>query len=105
VVEASDVLLEVLDARDPLGSHSAHFEKYIGSLSTTKHIVLVLNKADLVPREAVRDWVATLSANYPTLAFKCAGTLDVPNATSQTTAVAGAASARADASCNGLRAG
>lgn len=68
---SSDILLEVLDARDPLGSRSPQLEHYVNSLNRNKRIVLVLNKIDLVPREVVREWIAFLSTDYPTVAFKC----------------------------------
>ena len=44
VVDAADVILEVLDARDPLGSRCQEMEDLILSSSTDKRLVLVLNK-------------------------------------------------------------
>ena len=44
VVDAADVILEVLDARDPLGSRCQEMEEHILSSSTDKRLVLVLNK-------------------------------------------------------------
>ena len=44
VVEASDVILEVLDARDPLGCRCPQVEKAVIQSGTNKKIVLVLNK-------------------------------------------------------------
>lgn len=44
VVEASDVVLEVLDARDPLGCRCLQVEEIILSSGTSKKIILVLNK-------------------------------------------------------------
>nr|AFK33979.1 unknown [Lotus japonicus] len=51
VIEASDVLLEVLDARDPLGTRCIDIEKMVMKMGPDKHLVLLLNKIDLVPRE------------------------------------------------------
>lgn len=42
VVEGADVVLEVLDARDPLGTRSPQLEQYV--LAKRKRLVLVLNK-------------------------------------------------------------
>lgn len=44
VIEASDVILEVLDARDPLGTRSVDMEKMVLSAGPDKHLVLLLNK-------------------------------------------------------------
>ncbi|KAK3608305.1 hypothetical protein CHS0354_030755 [Potamilus streckersoni] len=70
VVDASDVILEVLDARDPLGSRCVEMEQAILSASTNKRLVLILNKIDLVPRENVEAWLKHLKNEFPTLAFK-----------------------------------
>ncbi|KAI5648493.1 hypothetical protein M9H77_34498 [Catharanthus roseus] len=71
VIEASDVILEVLDARDPLGTRCVDMEKMVMRSGPEKHIVLLLNKIDLVPREAVEKWLKYLREELPTVAFKC----------------------------------
>ncbi|KAF8402069.1 hypothetical protein HHK36_013021 [Tetracentron sinense] len=71
VIEASDVILEVLDARDPLGTRCADMEKMVMRLGPDKHLVLLLNKIDLVPREAVEKWLKYLREELPAVAFKC----------------------------------
>ncbi|KAL0284219.1 UNVERIFIED_CONTAM: Guanine nucleotide-binding protein-like NSN1 [Sesamum angustifolium] len=71
VVEASDVILEVLDARDPLGTRCGDMEKMVMKSGADKHLVLLLNKIDLVPREAVEKWLKYLREELPTVAFKC----------------------------------
>lgn len=43
-MEASDVILEVLDARDPLGCRCPQVEQAVIQSGTNKKIVLVLNK-------------------------------------------------------------
>lgn len=70
VVDAADVVLEVLDARDPLGSRCAQMEEAIISSGANKRLVLVLNKIDLVPRENVEAWLTHLRNEFPTVAFK-----------------------------------
>lgn len=44
VVEVSDVILEVLDARDPLGTRCVDMEKMVLKSGPDKHLVLLLNK-------------------------------------------------------------
>jgi nuclear GTP-binding protein len=49
VIDSSDVVLHVLDARDPEGTRCRSVEKYIREEAPHKHLVFVLNKCDLVP--------------------------------------------------------
>jgi len=44
VIEASDVILEVLDARDPLGTRCIDMERMVLKAGADKHLVLLLNK-------------------------------------------------------------
>ncbi|GAC95729.1 GTPase, predicted [Pseudozyma hubeiensis SY62] len=68
VIDNADVLLEVLDARDPLGCRSFSTEQLL--LRSNKKIVLILNKIDLVPKSNVEAWLKYLRHDFPTLAFK-----------------------------------
>ncbi|KAF9428025.1 Guanine nucleotide-binding protein-like 3 [Podila epigama] len=70
VLENADVILEVLDARDPLGCRTKQIERLIMDAGTDKRIILVMNKIDLVPRENVESWLKYLRNEYPTIAFK-----------------------------------
>ncbi|XP_058678440.1 guanine nucleotide-binding protein-like 3-like protein [Ammospiza caudacuta] len=67
VLTASDVVLEVLDARDPQGCRSPRLE---GALRPQQRLVLVLNKIDLVPQDVVAAWLKHLRNEFPTVAFK-----------------------------------
>lgn len=69
VIDCSDVVIQVLDARDPMGTRSKHIERHLQKNAAHKHLVLLLNKCDLVPTWATRRWVQKLSKEYPTLAF------------------------------------
>ncbi|ODV77321.1 nucleolar GTP-binding protein 2 [Suhomyces tanzawaensis NRRL Y-17324] len=69
VIDSSDVVIHVLDARDPLGTRCESVEKYIRDECPHKHLIYVLNKCDLVPTWVAAAWVKHLSKNYPTLAF------------------------------------
>jgi hypothetical protein len=44
VVQSSDVLIEVLDARDPLGCRCLDVERFVRKIDPSKKIVLLLNK-------------------------------------------------------------
>ncbi|XP_049719236.1 guanine nucleotide-binding protein-like 3 [Elephas maximus indicus] len=69
VIEASDVVLEVLDARDPLGCRCPQVEEAIVQ-GGQKRLVLVLNKSDLVPRENLESWLSYLEKELPTVVFR-----------------------------------
>ncbi|KAL0262457.1 GTPase required for pre-60S ribosomal subunit nuclear export and maturation [Diplodia seriata] len=69
VIDSSDVVIHVLDARDPLGTRCRSVEKYIREEAPHKHLIFVLNKCDLVPTKVAAAWVRYLSKDYPTLAF------------------------------------
>ncbi|KAI8618275.1 P-loop containing nucleoside triphosphate hydrolase protein [Chytriomyces sp. MP71] len=70
VVEQADVILEVLDARDPMGCRPKQIEEMILNAGINKRIILILNKIDLVPRDVVEKWLKYLRNEFPTIAFK-----------------------------------
>lgn len=72
LISASDVLLYVLDARDPISSRSVSTEQDILSHHPDKRILLILNKADLVPAPVLNSWLATLRRSLPTIPFRSA---------------------------------
>uniref|UniRef100_A0AAY4E5C6 Nucleolar GTP-binding protein 2 n=1 Tax=Denticeps clupeoides TaxID=299321 RepID=A0AAY4E5C6_9TELE len=69
VIDSSDVIIQVLDARDPMGTRSKSIETYLKKEKPWKHLIFVLNKCDLIPTWVTKRWVALLSHDYPTLAF------------------------------------
>lgn len=70
VLEASDIILEVLDARDPLGCRNREVEAKVLGMSGEKKIILVLNKIDLVPQFVVERWLKYLRREFATVLFK-----------------------------------
>jgi len=70
VVSAADVVLEVVDARDPLGTRCKQVMESAQELG--KKLVVVLNKTDLVPAEIVRDWLSYFRGRLgtPAVPFK-----------------------------------
>lgn len=69
VIDSSDVLLQIIDARDPMGTRCPHIEKYLRTEKPHKQLMFILNKVDLVPNWVSQKWVAVLSKDYPTVAF------------------------------------
>ncbi|KAF9927134.1 GTPase required for pre-60S ribosomal subunit nuclear export and maturation [Linnemannia zychae] len=69
VIDSSDVIIHVLDARDPMGTRCSNVEHHIKKEARHKQLIFVLNKCDLVPTWVTAKWVKTLSKEYPTLAF------------------------------------
>ncbi|KAJ3202742.1 GTPase required for pre-60S ribosomal subunit nuclear export and maturation [Clydaea vesicula] len=69
VIDSSDIILHVLDARDPLGTRCKNVENYIKKEASHKHLIFVINKCDLVPTWVTAKWVKYLSQFHPTLAF------------------------------------
>ncbi|PWZ58046.1 Nuclear/nucleolar GTPase 2 [Zea mays] len=69
VIDSSDVVVQVLDARDPMGTRCYHLERHLKENCKHKHLVFLLNKCDLIPAWATKGWLRTLSKDYPTLAF------------------------------------
>jgi nuclear GTP-binding protein len=71
VLDKADVILEVVDARDPMGCRCIEIEKRIQGLAdNSKKLVLVINKIDLIPPDVAQKWVSFFRREYPTVAFK-----------------------------------
>lgn len=70
VLDSSDVIVMVLDARDPEGTRCKHVEEHLKRNCPFKHLVYVLNKVDLVPTSVTRAWIKQLSSTCPTIAFR-----------------------------------
>lgn len=69
VVDCSDVVLHVIDARNVPGTRCTMIEKHIRDNASHKHLVFVLNKIDLVPSWVAKRWMGELAAVRPTIAF------------------------------------
>uniref|UniRef100_A0A0K0D9N5 Nucleolar GTP-binding protein 2 n=1 Tax=Angiostrongylus cantonensis TaxID=6313 RepID=A0A0K0D9N5_ANGCA len=69
VLDSSDVVVQVIDARDPFGTRCRHVEAFLRKEKPHKHLVTVINKVDLVPTWVTRKWIEELSKEMPTIAF------------------------------------
>lgn len=56
VIEKSDVVVQILDARNPLFYKSEDLEAYVHELDTQKQFILLLNKADFLTEEQRTVW-------------------------------------------------
>ncbi|KAL2158516.1 hypothetical protein VTH06DRAFT_4283 [Thermothelomyces fergusii] len=79
VVEQADVVLYVLDARDPEGTRSRDVERSVmAAAGGGKRLILILNKVDLIPPPVLRGWLAHLRRFFPTLPLRASN--PAPNA-------------------------
>ncbi|XP_041747553.2 guanine nucleotide-binding protein-like 3 [Coregonus clupeaformis] len=70
VIDASDIIVEILDARDPLGCRCPQLEQAVLKREGNKKLLFLLNKIDLVPKENVEKWLQCLQLEFPTVVFK-----------------------------------
>ncbi|TKY48698.1 GTPase LSG1-2 [Spatholobus suberectus] len=63
VVERSDLLVMVVDSRDPLFYRCPDLEAYARDVDKHKHTLLLVNKADLLPTSAREKWVEYFCAH------------------------------------------
>ncbi len=71
VLSSSDILVYVLDARDPNGTRSRDIEREITAADAgSKRLILILNKIDLVPPPVLKAWLIYLRRYFPTLPLR-----------------------------------
>lgn len=69
VVDHADVILYVLDARDPELTRSRKVEQAVLQ-NPGKRLILILNKVDLIPTEVLTQWLNVLKSSFPTIPVK-----------------------------------
>lgn len=65
VICEADIVLEILDSRDPESFRNKKVEEIAAKQG--KILILVINKSDLVPRDILEKWKRKLSREYPTV--------------------------------------
>jgi nuclear GTP-binding protein len=64
VLDSSDVVIQVLDSRDPDGTRSKYIEEHLKKNAPHKHMIFLLNKVDLIPTwvtvQFQRTWLTSL---------------------------------------------
>ncbi|KAG7101650.1 Nuclear GTP-binding protein NUG1 like [Verticillium longisporum] len=79
VVEQADVILYVLDARDPEGTRSRDVERAVmAAAAGGKRLILVINKIDLIPAKTLKAWLTHLRRFFPTMPLRASN--PAPNA-------------------------
>ncbi|CCG81874.1 putative Ribosome biogenesis GTPase Lsg1 [Taphrina deformans PYCC 5710] len=58
VIERSDLIVQIVDARDPLLFRSTDLESYVKEIDSRKRNLLLVNKADLMTERQRRSWAA-----------------------------------------------
>lgn len=71
VLSSADIILYVLDARDPNGTRSREVERQIMAADGgSKRLILILNKIDLVPPPVLKAWLVHLRRSFPALPLR-----------------------------------
>ncbi|ODV92282.1 hypothetical protein CANCADRAFT_42894 [Tortispora caseinolytica NRRL Y-17796] len=82
VVDSSDVILYILDARDPLATRSKQVEQAVLA-NPNKRLIYILNKVDLVPEPLLNKWLEYLRTMFPTIPFRAAHSTAAVNSKAQ----------------------
>ncbi|XP_016998666.2 large subunit GTPase 1 homolog [Drosophila takahashii] len=69
VVERSDVVVQIVDARNPLLFRSLDLESYVKEVEPTKMNMILVNKSDLLTEEQRRHWAEYFDAEGIRTAF------------------------------------
>lgn len=69
VIERSDLVCQLVDARNPLFYYSTDLEAYARELTPPKPMVVVVNKADYLSRAQQREWARHFEGRGVTVLF------------------------------------
>lgn len=77
VVERSDVVVQIVDARNPLLFRSEDLERYVKEVDARKGNMLLVNKADMMSRNQRKAWAEYFQAHDVAYRFFSASPKDV----------------------------
>jgi len=69
VIERSDLVIQIVDSRDPLLFRSQDLEKYVKEVSELKQNLVLINKADFLTEEQRKEWAEYLNKENINFAF------------------------------------
>lgn len=75
VLERSDVIVQIVDARNPLLFRSEDLEKYVKEINPNKLNMILINKADFLTEEQRKIWVQYFNKQNMKIAFFSATTV------------------------------
>lgn len=75
LIKECDVIVEVVDARDPLSYRSKELEKNIYH-NKDKRLIVIINKIDLVSKQNAEAWGKFIRRDIPTVLFSAHNTND-----------------------------
>jgi ribosome biogenesis GTPase A len=52
-----NVVMEVIDARNPIGTHNHAIETFIKKNKPEIRLILILNKSDIIPKNVLKEWM------------------------------------------------
>jgi large subunit GTPase 1 len=85
VIERSDIIVQIVDARNPLLFHCEDLEQYVKEVSAEKVNLLLLSKADLLSQQQRLSWSQYFSERGVTAAFWSAQLAEQETTTTTTT--------------------
>ncbi|KAK8799630.1 hypothetical protein WA158_006178 [Blastocystis sp. Blastoise] len=68
LIDNSDVLIQALDARDPIGCRNIEIENLV--IEKQKVLIYILTKVDLIPISNLNKWLDVLRPHIPVIIFK-----------------------------------
>merc|ERR1719186_2051890 len=69
VIERSELVIQIVDSRNPLLFRSPDLEKYVKEVSTLKQNLVLINKADFLTEEQRKGWAEYLTKENINFAF------------------------------------